>query len=544
MLISCTTQDFAATQQNQNTEENHCHIARQFTMSFSNNNFPPIPPLPPPPLQASTSKGRGESLTEILLSTTSAAATRNEEATLLFQNIACILDDALHLDHLPHHLHNVLRDFITDLNTVARRHFERHVNALPRPPPPYSNKMETTTEFTTRSNAAEKKTIFATPAPNLPAKPSRTFAAVATTPKLNQTQRQIQQQNHPQTSNPSRSFSGNDNRLLVRVSAEHPALSMSPYAVMQQLNNFLESKIVREIQKIKTGFAICPISAEAQEILYTRMEAIESFISTQGECKVEKPQDYQAYRLSGVPRTYTGFNGSTLAPVEITASTIATALEELTNVAPIKILETKGSSENQYMDQKNWIVLYPRGSQLSRSLPLFGVRIPAKLLPKRTRIPQCGRCFGWHNERSCVRASRCRLCGSTQHIEKDHTSCDPTRPHACPPKCVNCHGPHPADSLECLIRPNKDNVLPDKRQITQIRHAAAAARLRLKITHCRMLGSNEASSHANEMETILAPSSTSTVDDLFSENLTSTHGRYVALSQPNRKCSQTTMHDA
>lgn len=53
---------------------------------------------------------------------------------------------------------------------------------------------------------------------------------------------------------------------------------------------------------------------------------------------------------------------------------------------------------------------------------------------------------------------------------------------------MNCHGPHPTDSLECLIRPRKDNSLPNKAQITQIRKAASAARLRLKTAHCGSLG--------------------------------------------------------
>ncbi|KAI1004485.1 hypothetical protein K3495_g3727 [Podosphaera aphanis] len=78
-------------------------------------------------------------LTEMLLSTTSAADTRNNEATLMFQNIACVLDDALSENNaLPQHLQKPFRNFIADLSSVARRHFECHVRGSHRPPIPYS----------------------------------------------------------------------------------------------------------------------------------------------------------------------------------------------------------------------------------------------------------------------------------------------------------------------------------------------------------------------------------------------------------------------
>ncbi|POS83996.1 hypothetical protein EPUL_003700, partial [Erysiphe pulchra] len=237
---------------------------------------------------------------------------------------------------------------------------------------------------------------------------------------------------------------------------------MSPYAIMLQLNGFWKGKLVREVQKIKTGFAICPASNDAHETLLTRMPEIEAFLLTEGDCKVEKPQQFSAFKLSGITRSYSGYNGSWIELIDIVATTIAIAeaLFDLTNVRPVNVLD----------------------------LPLFGVHVPVELLPKRIKTPQCGNCFGWHNERACSRTARCRICGSTQHFESNHTTCDPTRAHECPLKCLNCHGPHPADSFECLICSRKDNSLPNKAQITQIRKAANAARLRLKTAHRRALG--------------------------------------------------------
>ncbi|KAI0991351.1 hypothetical protein K3495_g16836, partial [Podosphaera aphanis] len=139
-----------------------------------------------------------------------------------------------------------------------------------------------------------------------------------------------------------------DNRLFVRVSSGHPALQMSPYAVMLQINNHLKEKLVREVQSIKTGFAICPISTTAQETLFARMGEIETFLSTQGHCKVEKPTSHIAYRLSGVPRSYQGFDGTSMTTTEITSEVVSDALLHLTNVAPLNVLESRGQYDSDY----------------------------------------------------------------------------------------------------------------------------------------------------------------------------------------------------
>lgn len=187
------------------------------------------------------------------------------------------------------------------------------------------------------------------------------------------------------------------------------------------------------------------------------MSEIETYLSTRGECKVEKPTRHKAYLLSGIPQSYTGFNGSTTVQVKITGDLISEALISLSNFTPVSVLSPRDANGSEHFSQRNWVVLFPEETtNLSRVLPLFGVQVYTKLLRKKSRTPQCGNCFGWHNERTCTRNSRCRICGSTQHNEKEHTTCDPTRPHQCPPKCANCRGPHPADSLECLIRPKKD----------------------------------------------------------------------------------------
>lgn len=178
-----------------------------------------------------------------------------------------------------------------------------------------------------------------------------------------------------------------DDRIFVHAHPDHTRLAMSPYAVMLQLIMFLKEKLVRKVQKMRSGFAICPASAPAHETLLSRMSEIQAFLSTEGECKVEKPVQHSAFKLSRVPCSFMGYDGTKVVLNETTATIIASALTDLTNVTPANILECKGETYNQFTHQKNWIALFSEGSHLSKSLPLFGVRVATKLLPKRMKTP-------------------------------------------------------------------------------------------------------------------------------------------------------------
>ncbi|KAI0996690.1 hypothetical protein K3495_g11495 [Podosphaera aphanis] len=292
-----------------NTYENPDQLIKELDRAVMTNLPPPPPSLPPPPLHSSTQKGGERSLTETLLSTTSAADARNREATLMFQNIAAVLDEAISEDTaLPQHLKKRFRDFVADLNSVARRHFECHVRGSPRPPKPYTE----TQSIPISQQVPETNFMQASTT-----KPStkKLFAAVVATPSLAAAPKASRPKNVSPPIKPAQATNKGkiakpheDNRLLVRVAAGHPALNISPYAVMEQLNNFLNQKLVREVQLTKTGFAICPASVEVQEILVTKIPVLQGFLSSRGQCTVEKPENHAAYRTSGVPRNYIGYN--------------------------------------------------------------------------------------------------------------------------------------------------------------------------------------------------------------------------------------------
>lgn len=97
---------------------------------------------------------------------------------------------------------------------------------------------------------------------------------------------------------------------------------------MMAINKFLNEKLVREIQITKTGFAICPTSVPAQEALASHTSDLQSFLSTEGACIVEKPTNHSVYLILGIPRLYAGLDSIRLQTIEITAQKISEALTE------------------------------------------------------------------------------------------------------------------------------------------------------------------------------------------------------------------------
>jgi hypothetical protein len=91
---------------------------------------------------------------------------------------------------------------------------------------------------------------------------------------------------------------------------------------------------------------------------------------------------------------------------------------------------------------------------MPRSISLYGVKKPIIQKITKPRIQQCKRCWGFHNERTCTRKVRCRLCSSKEHAEEGHIHLGPAISSCnCPNRCTNCRGPHSADDIGCPIRP-------------------------------------------------------------------------------------------
>ena len=399
-----------------------------------------------------------------------AASNRAAEGQKLFSPIATLLDKHLRIStDLAPHLLGPLTALSFEITAVAQRHFDAFISGSTVAAPASLQPTRLPTPPNTRPPSGLAQSSYATVAGSTRARPTpSTKAPTARAPK----------KTPPQEPSP-------DNRLFVRLPNSHAARDMQGYAVLTSLRANLgtDGPLLKDVQTTKTGFALCPATPDALVSLEARKDIITGFF---GQCLVERSPHWVSYRVTNVPRRVgqiTDDCKQTLVPVD--AQAIAQAVLEATKLAPTSVTETTYSVSNPTLPYSCWFVNFPEGTPptISRQLRLFGTVATATFLPKRTAIVQCNRCWMWHNARSCARPPRCRLCGSTQHLEDKHSNrCNAPPPHTCPPRCMHCRGPHAVDSTDCPLRPKQARNTLTKLQKAEIRSSYAARQAQAKET--------------------------------------------------------------
>lgn len=432
---------------------------------------------------AKTTSISPSSLAEALQLEAAAATARANEAQELFSEAAGMLDayqkEQGQAQWSPH-MKKAFKAFREDFEAVAQRHFSAYIRGQSRPvapfmadpftaatPPVSSPVTQASTPSRGRSASRSKTPLHSPPTTYAKAascpppilKPSPTNTAPRTTASRYSTAAKA------------------DNRLFVRLPVDHQARLLSSYAILAKLRASLgdKGKNIKGVQTTKTGLALQPLSS-TEAIPESLIPDIQRIFGP--DIHVEKASNLVSYRISSIPRNLACLDGLNQVVQEpVTAHNLTIALAEAIGVKPAMATLTKASMDNPYSYSTDWIVRFPMDTPtIRRNINILGVYASVRLLTNRVSIIQCDRCFQWHNKRSCARQLRCRLCGSTEHVEANHPSCGPG-PHVCPPRCLHCHGPHPADSPECLLRPTSKGTKLTKQQVAQIRQTCAKARL-------------------------------------------------------------------
>jgi len=413
---------------------------------------PPTPNLPP--------------LSRILSETVKATTERAKEGHTLFGPIAALWDEYLQSDavrKLPQRHRKPLELLCKEISELSLAHFDAYIKGIrpsPRSPSP------------TGSNAPPTPT--ATP-PLAPI--ATTYASVTatplTTPPLPATAPTKRTPVRKPTPQPR-----SDTRLFLRIGPDNIARETGPFAVLTALRNTLgtDAKLLREVQTVNSGYALCTGSIEARLALESKIPLLESLFT---DCKIERQPDWVSYRLSNIPRTVTTLSdtGSLLSHL-VSPAILAESIQFTADQSPVRSVETKLSSESSSF-HTTWVVSFERVAHqpLPRTLRILGSAVHCAVIPPRTSVIQCTRCFHWHNARNCVRPLSCRVCGSRTHNESQHTtSCGSNLPHQCPARCLHCGGPHFADDLSCPLRPGKRPLSKSER--SSILQTTKAARKR------------------------------------------------------------------
>ncbi|CCU76433.1 endonuclease/reverse transcriptase [Blumeria hordei DH14] len=241
-----------------------------------------------------------------------------------------------------------------------------------------------------------------------------------------------------------------DDRLFVRLSSNSPLRTASGYAIQTHLKSKLgrQSQLLSSAMSTKTGFALRPSAGNA-DALNEKLATVDLF----GTAPIEKSSPWTSYWIEN----------------RVTIEAVTAAVASAASATPVSVLASQDNETNPDSPDTSWIVRFPQDhSRLSCILYLFGCRTVNRILPKRSR--------------ACSSATRCRLCGSTQHTEKDHNNlCAAPAGHIYPWRCIHCHGPHPADDPTCELRPQPSNPPKIKSQVIDIRRIFSGACIRCQV---------------------------------------------------------------
>ncbi|POS85486.1 hypothetical protein EPUL_002457 [Erysiphe pulchra] len=244
-----------------------------------------------------------------------------------------------------------------------------------------------------------------------------------------------------------------DKRIMVRLNPDHEARKNEPFLLRQQIQHVA---------------ILAPTLSKAAAILQYNEVIAQRF----GIAVVERQESWKKSVIGPLPKQISTMGGSQDPSKGL--------LLQEPGFAPIYD-ETKRSKESsEPLGHIRFNVPETKAHRFFSKLPLFeaAVGIP-KIRERKTAVNNLATAMSEH-----VPAYLAVGFALRKVTKYERTSCDLSRDHNFPPKCAYCRGPHTADSLECLIRPNKDNKLPSKAQISEIKKVPATARLRLKVAHC------------------------------------------------------------
>jgi hypothetical protein len=381
------------------------------------------------------------SLSHALTNVVQRATDRANDSQRMYGPIAALWDEYLESDEvrkLPERLRGPLRALCKDISATANRHFDAFIKGTHSP-----GRMDESTATNTSPRTASQPSD--TPLNAAPPPPTTYAQAASTTIREQSSREQFLARRQSEKLRPTRP----DTRLFVRLGQDHKAREAGAFAILLALKSCLGDNAtpLKEVQTIKSGYALCTDSLEDLAALEKSTDLITRSI---GNCTVERQAKWTTYRLDNVPRTVNTLSGSCAVGTDYLTRSIL----DITGQTPIRTVETSQSIQNGLYNT-SWFTSFETESHtpLPKTLRILGVVVTASTITFKPKTIQCTRCFQWHNTRCCSRAQRCRICGSNNHSEENHTTrCISAKPHTCPARCMHCGGPHPADDRNCPLR--------------------------------------------------------------------------------------------
>ena len=231
-------------------------------------------------------------------------------------------------------------------------------------------------------------------------------------------------------------------RVFVRLPEDSPLRAAHSLYIVKTVNSVLPpGKGVEYTSPVRTGIALTPKAGTTPEDLLQHKDRISKSL---GDGIVERDENWVVVKIHDLPTQMIALNDDN----KLTSREVS--IEE--DIFPETAKAFDATPETGCWVQKR------EGSLTSsirltfkeesmrnspKSVVIMGTRLKVEYPGARgVRPPQCRKCWGLHRLDTCRAEPRCRMCGDSNHKTTEHPSENPS-------KCINCEGPHAADSPSC-----------------------------------------------------------------------------------------------
>ena len=265
---------------------------------------------------------------------------------------------------------------------------------------------------------------------------------------------------------PSQSQPQGQTKVMIRFPPDHPARKTDPYIVKQKVAQIMgNDKTVRDAWTTQSGFAILARDSAQADAITAKAKEIETVFGATSVARHEKWAIFVVGPISKRIQTLDGLEDP------VTKGHLQNELEE-GNEAPIRRVAWTLKSKDPTQPDGYVSVSVPESWAARFRVPhrLLTRSVTSHRVNPNAPVVQCGRCYGFHPERLCVRDPRCHQCGGPD----DHQLVPCTKAA----RCMNCCGPHGALDRNCPARPKRKDglyVRPSKRELRSIRWAGGRA---------------------------------------------------------------------
>jgi hypothetical protein len=231
-------------------------------------------------------------------------------------------------------------------------------------------------------------------------------------------------------------------RVFVRLPEDSPLRAAHPLYIVKTVNSILPlGKGVETATPVRTGIALSPKAGTTPEDLLLSKDKISTSL---GNGIVERDENWVVVKIHDLPTQMIALNeDNTLTCREISIEgDIFPEAAKAFGATP----ETGCWARKQEGSLTASIRFTFREESMRnspKSVVIMGTRLKVEYpMARGVRPPQCRKCWGLHRLDTCKAEPRCRMCGDSNHKTIEH-------PSDIPPNCVNCKGPHTADSPSC-----------------------------------------------------------------------------------------------